>query len=187
METSRTAWPQILNTPILGKIWLLLSSPWLFRSLANKQNIFVLDRAAAAPSFVSSRIVMKTSNFLRWKLHKMFSLLRNHNSDYWDSPFRSVACFPWPEYVTTDSSVHLGAAFSNCSSLSSQGNPVFPLEQPIRYTLEFKHCEYSTVEFSCWDHSQDLISQSYNITQLKLAESLRYLLCCWVPSCIKVY
>lgn len=162
-------------------------SPWLFCSLANKQNIFILDHTGAAPSFASSRIVMKTSHFLGRKLHRMSPLPRNHSSDYYDSPFRSAAYFPWPEYVTMDSSVHLDAAISNCSSLSSQGNPVFPLEQPISYTQEFKHCEYSTVEFSRWDHSQDLIFQSYNITQLKLAESLRYLLCCWVPSCIKVY
>lgn len=95
-----------------------------------------------------------------------------------------MAYFPWPEYVTVDSSLHLGAAISNCSSLSSQGNPVFPLTQPISYTQEFKHCEYSTMEFSCWDHTQDLIFHCYNITQVKLAESLRF--CCWVPNCIKV-
>lgn len=59
-----------------------------------------------------------------------------------------MAYFPWPEYVKTDSSVQLCAAIPNCSSLSSKGSPVLPLEQPIRYIWEFKCSEYPTVEFS---------------------------------------
>lgn len=35
METSRTAWPQVLRTPTLWVIWKLPSSPWLLLSLAN--------------------------------------------------------------------------------------------------------------------------------------------------------
>lgn len=89
-----------------------------------------------------------------------------------------MAYFPWPEYLTVVSSVHLGPATSNCSSLSSQGSSVFPLKQPISYTWEFRGCEYSVVEFLCWDHSQDLIFQRQNIMQLKSAGRLRYLLCC---------
>lgn len=59
-----------------------------------------------------------------------------------------MAYFPWPEYVNTDCSVQLCAAIPSCSSLSSKGSPVLPLEQPIRYVWEFKCSEYSTVEFS---------------------------------------
>lgn len=82
-----------------------------------------------------------------------------------------MAYFPWPEYLTVDSSVHLGPATSNCSSLSSQGSSVFPLKHPISYTWEFQCCEYSVVEYLWWSHSEDLIFQSQNITQLKVWDS----------------
>lgn len=122
------------------------SSPWHFYSC--KQTDCSSSEPHCSSFFAYSRVLRGTSHFLKHKLHKTSSLPRNHNSGCWDSLPGSVAYFPWPEYVNTDCSVQLCAAIPSCSSLSSKGSPVLPLEQPIRYVWEFKCSEYSTVEFS---------------------------------------